>query len=289
MMHRTPARNLVAVVVLLGGVSLPMRAQQPTFSSRVEAVRIDALVTAHGKPVRGLTAADFEVFDNGVRQVADLAVADERINVVLALDASSSVSGQRLEDLRTAGRTLLGGLREGDRAALVTFSHLVLLGSDLTPDRARVQAAVEQLEGGGDTALIDGAYAALVVGDEDVGRSLLVVFSDGSDTRSWLTADAVVGAARRSNVVAYAVATGGVASPFLKDLTEATGGRTFDLASTKGLGKTFLDILDEFRGRYAISFSPKGVARGDGWHRLEVRVKNRRATVKARAGYFAPK
>jgi len=38
--------------------------------------------------------------------------------------------------------------------------------------------------------------------------------------------------------------------------------------------------------RYLISYSPQGVS-GAGWHRLEVRVKGRGATVKARPGYFA--
>jgi VWFA-related protein len=126
----------------------------------------------------------------------------------------------------------------------------------------------------------------MLLGEEDVGRSLLMIFSDGLDTTSWLRADAVVGVAKRSDVVAYAVAIG-PASPFLRDLAAATGGRTLDLGSTKGISATFLQILEEFRGRYVISFSPRGVGRDDGWHRLQVRVKGRRATVKAREGYFA--
>ena len=44
--------------------------------------------------------------------------------------------------------------------------------------------------------------------------------------------------------------------------------------------------FEEFRHRYLLSYTPRGVAR-DGWHRLEVRVKNRRATIKARPGYLA--
>jgi hypothetical protein len=45
-------------------------------------------------------------------------------------------------------------------------------------------------------------------------------------------------------------------------------------------------VLDEFRQRYVVSYSPQGVARG-GWHELKVAVKGRRVSVKARAGYFA--
>ena len=45
-------------------------------------------------------------------------------------------------------------------------------------------------------------------------------------------------------------------------------------------------MLQEFRQRYLVSYTPRGVAK-DGWHRLEVRVRNRRATIKARPGYLA--
>ena len=42
-----------------------------------------------------------------------------------------------------------------------------------------------------------------------------------------------------------------------------------------------------FRQRYVVSFSPEGVPAA-GWHPLQVRVKNRRVSVKARVGYFKP-
>jgi hypothetical protein len=69
-------------------------------------------------------------------------------------------------------------------------------------------------------------------------------------------------------------------------LAELTGGATVEIESTKDLSATFVRILEEFRHRYLVSFSPRGVTE-EGWHRLEVRVKNRRVTVKARPGYFA--
>ena len=91
-----------------------------------------------------------------------------------------------------------------------------------------------------------------------------------------------------SDMVVYGVSSRGPdESKFLEDLTELTGGATLRIESTKDSSRgTFLKILDEFRQRYLISYSPTGVA-SDGWHRLDVRVKNRRVTVKARTGYQA--
>src|SRR5574339_30707 len=98
---------MMSVAVQLGSVVAPS-AQQPTFSTRREAVRVDALVTDRGKVVTGLGASDFEVRDNGVLQTVDLVSFQQiPLNVFLALDTSASVSGERLTHLQTAGHALL--------------------------------------------------------------------------------------------------------------------------------------------------------------------------------------
>ena len=65
-----------------------------------------------------------------------------------------------------------------------------------------------------------------------------------------------------------------------------TAGRLYEVDSSSDVQSIFVSILDEFRRRYLLSFSPQNVPSG-GWHRLEVRVRNRRAIVKARPGYLA--
>lgn len=141
---------------------------------------------------------------------------------------------------------------------------------------------------GGETSLVDGAYAAMTLAEPGgASRNLILVFSDGHDTSSWLLPERVVESARRSDATVYGVAVRGSGrAEFLRDLCEVTGGSVVEIESTRDLGATFVRILDEFRQRYVISYSPRGVARS-GFHKLQVRVKNRRADVRARAGYFA--
>jgi Ca-activated chloride channel homolog len=267
--------------------AVPAPAAMQTFSSRIDAVRVDVLVTENGRPLQGLTPDDFEVLDNGVRQRVDLASFEQiPLNVVLALDMSASLQGLRLGHLQTAGKRVLDGLKSGDRAALVTFSHVVAPSQGLTENLDRVRTALDQARGEGLTSLVDATHAGMLLGESDAGRSLLIVFSDGVDTSSWLTADAVLETARRGDVVVYSVEVGERRASFPRDLSEVTGGRLFAIESTTDLSATFSKILEEFRMRYLVSYSPQGVAAG-GWHRLEVRVKNRNVTVKARPGYFA--
>ncbi len=266
---------------------LAVLAQAPTFSSRVDAVRVDVLVTDNGKPVLGLTPADFEILDNGVAQQVDLVSFDQvPLNVVLVFDMSNSVEGDRRDRLLTGAGALLNGLKADDQAALVSFSHVVDRGAKLTSDVASVRAALERAEGIGETAVVDGTFAGMMVGESDVGRGLLIVFSDGVDTASWLPPASVLDTAKRSGVVAYGVSVKSRVRPeFLEELTSLTGGRLFEVERTQNLESVFLGVLEEFRHRYLVSYTPRGVTR-TGWHQLDVRVKGRRTSVKARPGYL---
>jgi Ca-activated chloride channel homolog len=284
---RTPTLAAIAAVLIS---SQPTSAQQPMFSTRIEAVRVDVLVTdrENGPALLGLGPDDFEVLDNGVPQKVDL-VSFEQIplNVILGLDLSDSVEGDRLEHLQAASSALMNGLEKDDQVALVGFSHVVTLGAGLTSDHSKVRKALGDTAASGDTALIDGTFAGMMIGESDVGRGLLIVFSDGVDTSSWLTTDKVLDAARRSDVVVYGVVVQSRNKPeFVRELTAATGGRLYEIERTSALDKIFLQVLEEFRKRYLVSYTPRGVE-PTGWHRLTVTVKGRKATVRARPGYLA--
>ena len=268
-------------------VSPGTAAQQPRFSSNTLGVRVDVLVTKGNRYVSALTAADFELRDNGVLQQVDVIDPnDVPLNAVLALDVSASTAGPRLSDLITASHTLLDGLRPADRAALTTFNHAVTPRVPLTGNVSTIKAALSAIEPSGDTGVMDGLYAALMTTQAEAGRSLVIVCSDGRDTASWLDPDEVLEAAKRSNAVIYAVAAGRARRwEALKSLTDATGGYTIEIESSKDLAGEFRKILEDFRSRYILTFVPRGVAEG-GFHRLDVRVRRGGLTVKARPGYI---
>jgi VWFA-related protein len=281
-----PLLAAIGVAMAAGLLSGTPRAEQ-AFRSGVEAVRLDVLVLDKGEPVRGLRAEHFEVRDNGVLQQIDR-VSFEQIplNVVLTLDMSGSLEGNRLEQLRGAARALLDGLEADDQAGLVTFNHMVAQESALTKDVAQVRAALDRMETFGYTALVDGAFAGMMLAQSDPDRALEVIFSDGIDTASWLTPGVVIAAAKRSDAVVYCVYAGPRRAPgFLRDFAAFTGGQVFENPDLSALGSTFTRILAEFRQRYLITYSPRDVA-PDGWHQLRVSVRGSRATVKARPGYM---
>jgi Ca-activated chloride channel family protein len=283
-------RQLSVAAVTLPAVLLSgsvLSSQQRSFSSTTLGVRVDVLVTDGRNTVGGLTAAEFELRDNGVIQAIDVVdSSDVAINAVLALDTSASTTGKRQEDLVAASQTLLDGLKSADRAALTTFSHAIMPRIALTSDLSAVRAELLRIVPSGETAIMDGVYAALTTTLSQSGRSLLVVYTDGGDTSSWLEPEEVVESAKRSNAVIYAVTAAETRrhSP-LRDLTDATGGQLLQIASSADLRGAFQKILRDFRSRYILTYTPRGVPTG-GFHRLDVRVRRPGLTVKARPGYI---
>lgn len=291
-------RYAAALAVLLPALAT---AQQP-FRSGVDVVRVDALVTDGRIPIAGLVASDFGLRDNGVTQTVDVeALESLPLSLVLALDTSASVVGINLFNLRKAVDLILDGLHGDDRAALLTFSHRVRLQTPLTSDVAAVRKLMAGADASGGTALRDATYAALAISEPRESRALLLVCSDGLDTASWISAAEVERIAARANAVVYGVTV--PASPgsdigslgrapqyvkgqtdFLEAVASATGGRVLRADTTGTLPKAFAEVLREFRTRYVLTYTPRGVD-APGWHRIDVTVRRRGAQVRARAGY----
>ena len=75
----------------------PVQEQRSRFRSTAQAVQVDVQVLDGKKPVAGLTAADFELFDSGVAQIIKaVTVEDVPVSVLMALDVSGSVKGEAL-------------------------------------------------------------------------------------------------------------------------------------------------------------------------------------------------
>ena len=297
------ARLAVAVPLGLGAVPLVLGAAPHQFRASVDVVRIEALVLGNGRPIAGLAAKDFTVTDNGAPQTITVrALARQPIDVAIAIDVSWSVKGERLEHLREAAGALVGLLTPEDRATLVTFDHQVTLGPrDVDPHA--LDARLAAVAAGGSTALIDAVTAALVWSGGRERPTLILAFSDGRDTASWTRTDQALALARSSDAVVDAVVAGellprstsrigfggllALSTPderFLVDLAAQTGGRVRDGESGAGLAGAFRNALEQFRGRYEISYT--ATSKEPGWHAIDVRVPGRRgASVHARRGY----
>jgi hypothetical protein len=189
-----------------------------------------------------------------VPQQADLVSYGEiALNVGLAFDLSDSVKGRRLEQLRVASNALTAELLPADQSALVSFSREVSCRVRCRSIGSASRRALQAATPNGETALVDGILAGLIVGESEVGRSLLMVFSDGLDTASATRAappsqhGAPLGCRRLSG------RDQGRAADFLEDLASFTGGRPIRNGIERRSLEDLQAILDEFRFRYLVT------------------------------------
>ena len=216
----------------------------------------------------------------------------DAVSLSVAFDASGSMRGPRITKVRDATVALVGELRADETVVVVGFAEQVarLVTAPTAPD---ARGVLDQIEPAGATAVFDGAYAAVLAGDTRMGSKLLVLLTDGRNNASWLSARDVIDAARRHEVVIYPVGVGlegpmNDALKLLRLVAERTGGRLIRADWTDKLDVVFRAILEKFRQRYLIGFTPEGVAKGDGWHTLEVKLaRGKKGDVHARAGYWS--
>jgi VWFA-related protein len=296
-MMRSASLALIAAVSVLEARQGPIRVE-------TELVRLDVLVERNGHPVGGLIASDFVVEDNGVPQRIRLLPETEAVSVSSVLDVSGSMTADQLNNADAGIRALMGALHERDRHALYAFAgdvrRIESAGRPAPPSAGAIAGALRQA-GGPRTSLFDALFTAILRSDDRPGPRMLAVLTDGRDNTSWLGADAVIDAAIRHETVVYAVAVGlEEAGPFdvppvlrhdgrrlLQLLADRTGGRVVDAAWSSDLASVFGTIIHEYRQRYIIGFVPEGVKRGDGWHRLTVKLRRRAGRIHARDGYWS--
>ena len=297
------AAVLIPIMVTWSSAQSPEVPQQ-TFRSAVDLVTIQASVRdARGRVVQGLTRADFEVRDNGeVRPLIDFR-SDRESPVTLAIlvDMSGSMGiAPKIAMARQAYDSVLSQLRDQDEVAVFTFDSSIHERRGFTRDFAQLKDGLSTFEAFGTTSLYDATDAAARrLAERSATHRAIVVLTDGIDTSSRLTASEVSGLASSIDVPVFIVATvpsidqrlmmeaaergRRTDTADLRDLAEWTGGNMVFASTFTETVVVTTGIVNELRQQYVLAIE---AAPERAWRRLDVRVKNPSATVKARTGYF---
>jgi Ca-activated chloride channel homolog len=265
----------------------PAAARQ--FTSSVSLVEVYATVTdPQGKPVTGLTADAFEVFEERQRQEVMVFTAGEMgLSVAVALDRSFSMAGERLAAMSRASEQFLLALRPADRAMLVGIGSRVEVLAPLAAERTAGLRALASLDAFGSTSLHDAIIRALDEIQPASGRRALVLLSDGVDRYSRASEADVLDRARRGDVLVYPIAIGKQRPPLFAELASVTGGRSAYVTDAKLLPDTLKSIANELRAQYLLGYtSNRAISNTPEWRGLRVIVHRSGVTVRARPGYW---
>jgi Ca-activated chloride channel family protein len=246
---------------------------------------------------------DFELLDAGVpRPIVEFRTEQSPLSLGILVDVSGSMDvTAKLEGVRLAAHHLLSWMRPGvDEAALYMFSTSLTEVVGFTRETDRIRTGLERISPFGATSLHDAiAAAADRVVERGRLRRAVVVLTDGIDTASRLTAAEVSGIASAIDVPVYVLA---VVSPIddpddelalheetqqqadLSDLARWTGGALIMASQAAEASLAARQIVTELRNQYLIAFEP---SQKPGWHPLELRLRPRGLTVRARSGYYA--
>jgi len=293
---------MLATAMLFAPVQAP-RTQDPVFRTDVRLVKVLTTVrNPQGQLIGALNRDDFSIFDNGLRQ--EVAVFERQtaqpLSVTLLVDTSLSTAKDLRYETDSVSRFLKTVYAEGDpqdAVSLYSFNYDVTLLASFTRRRERLDEAMKLLQPHSGTSLYDAIYLACQNLEMREGRRVLILVTDGGDTTSVKKFHEAQEAAQRADAVLYAILVMPITNEAgrniggenaLKTLAWGTAGRVFTPTEMgPGVDAAFSDILKELRTQYFLGYYPRAVpAIANGYHRLEVKVRNPDLQVNARSGYY---
>ena len=298
-------REMRAVIAVLVSSSVMVLAeQQPTFRAGVDLVTFAVTaVDKRGNLIPDLTEADFEVFEDGKPQrITHFAAGGDgeqpAKHLGLMLDGSGSMEAD-LKLARSAAIKFLNLLPEAEDITLVDFDTEVRVTRFPQRDFPRIVERIRMRKADGFTALYDALGVYLHGASSQDGRVILVMYTDGADSRSELRFSELMDLLKASQVTVYAVGllehTGRQRAELtmrLQQMTEATGGQAFMPSSLKELDASYEKVLAEIKSQYQLGYQSTNTAFDGAWRKVEIKVKQTatRPDVKLRSrkGYFAP-
>lgn len=277
--------------------------QTPPFRTGVDVVNVAVTVMDRkGSTVTGLTVDDFEIVEDGKPQTVRYFAAGDAgadrppMHLGLLLDVSESM-GDDLAFSKTAAIRFLNTLTDAVDITVVDFDTEIRTARYSQNEYARLIERIRLKKAAGDTALYDaiGTYLDDAAGQD--GRKVMLLYTDGGDTRSVLQFPPLIDLLKASDVTVYAIGelehqstlTKNQQRIILQQIADTTGGRAFFPLAVKELDSVYEKVLAEIRAQYTLGYVSTNERTDGKWRKVDVRVKARDLKTRARRGYFAPR
>jgi Ca-activated chloride channel homolog len=290
-------------LLLVPFAALTIGAQQPTFRAGVDLVHFGvSVVDKQGKPVLGLARDDFQIVEAGKTQPIQFFSAGNPeeappLHIGLLLDTSGSMAGD-LKDARTAAVKFVNTLDHASDVTLVDFDTEVRVARFAPESYPRLVERIRARKPDGWTALYDAIGVYLNGAQEQDGQKVLVLYTDGGDTRSSITFSEMLDLCKASDVTVYAIGymehqgSGRMQQRSeLERVASLTGGLAYFPGAAKDLDGVFDKIKDELAGRYSLGYTSTNPRTDGAWRPVEIKLLRndlKGVKLRTRTGYFAP-
>jgi Ca-activated chloride channel family protein len=296
---------IATLLALLAAVVPVIVAQDKPVKLRADLVTVDVTVTDRdGNFIRGLTADDFTVFDEGEPQEIGFFEASEEASmtrplaVVFSIDISGSIKPEEVPKERGAAENFMRMVRPESVFAVIAFNHEIRVLQDFTSDPQKISKAfgcIGQAAGSSKVfGSIDRAIAMLKRAPRlRNGRRLrrvVIVVTDGYDSVDPPSQAGLISRANEAEVTVYSVTlpsyqVGLMANERVLTLLDIsrivpmTGGADFS-ADAKDFTRAFEAISEEIRSSYTLAYYPPQDG-GGRVRQIRIEVKKPGIIVKA--------
>jgi Ca-activated chloride channel family protein len=295
--------RVVLALAVVAAAMVTLRAQQPTFRATVDLVHFGvSVVDKQGKPISGLSKDDFEVVEAGKKQAIQYFSAGDAgeappLHIGLLLDTSGSMVAD-LKDARSAAVKFVNALDQASDVTLVDFDTEVRVARFSPESYPRLVERIRARKPDGLTALYDAIGVYLNGAQSQDGQKVLVLYTDGGDTRSAMTFHEMLDLCKASDVTVYSVGylehqgSGRMQQRSeLERLAALTGGQGYFPGGAKDLDGVFDKIREELAARYSVGYLSSDTRTDGAWRNVEIKLLRKDlkgVKLRTRSGYFAP-
>jgi tight adherence protein B len=203
-------------------------------------------------------AANVTVTEAGARRdVTVEPLASDDLQVVLAIDTSGSMTGAPLDAAKDAATQFLAKVPERTPVAVVGFGEKSFVQSAFTADKIDSRQAIAGLRPRGETTLFDAVVmSANLFPTESNARRVIIVLTDGADTRSTQDLRGAIDAVEKSKAVVYSVALQTKETDYaaLQALSSVSQGLVANAEDPRALGETFARVSSAVNNRYRLTW-----------------------------------
>ena len=264
---------------------------------------------ARGDFVTGLTPQDFLLQENGIPQtISSFSSGNEDVPLTVAfvVDNSGSMTASDLDMARATGLLLLKQMKPNDKMSLIVFRHDTTSLVELTFDKNRIENMLRAMKPQyGTTALFDAIYYAAGKLDHELGRKVLILFSDGQDNTSLRKLNHLLeDVASLSDITILSIGTllhkeemyrFGATEEYKKGrnamekLAEVTGGFSIFPENKASMEKAVTDFRTLIRNQYTLGYYPTNRDADGTWREITLQCKRKGVRLLSRTGYYARK
>lgn len=293
-----------AALAVVGATTITLEAQQRVFRTNVDLVRFNVFVTDRaGTPITGLKAEDFEVIEDGKAQSLKVFAGGSPhdappVHLAFMIDASGSMLHD-LKEVQTAAIKFLNAVDNIIDVTLVDFDTEVRVARFNPDDFPRMIERIRNRKPDGYTALYDAVGIYLDGAFSQEGDKIMVLYTDGGDTRSTMRQMELLDSLKASDVTVYTLgylrhqgSGRHEQQQILTRFAQTTGGLSFFPTVIKDLDKMYDQILKEIASRYSLGYVSLNETKDGAWRDVKIRLVDKpefkNLKVRTRGGYYAP-